>query len=156
MIIYGWGRQTRKNYGVAFRQTCGHCGKEDYWRLMRIRTWFTLFFIPIIPYSTEFFLHCPICERGSYLDRTQIETVLPLVEANQMLLNGKISEEEHLKMLGHKSEPREDTLDTKLLEVEVKNSENSQGSYCPNCGSRITGDAKFCAGCGKKTINNSI
>jgi len=34
-----------------------------------IRTWFTLFFIPIIPYKTKYVIGCPKC--GSYIELTE-------------------------------------------------------------------------------------
>ncbi|GAA0721199.1 hypothetical protein GCM10008905_11380 [Clostridium malenominatum] len=66
MIIYGWGRKTVKNYGEKGTYRCNNCNNTSNWRLVRVSTWFTLFFIPIIPYSRKFALTCPVC--GSYIE----------------------------------------------------------------------------------------
>jgi len=55
MIIFGWGHQTIKNIGPTFKNHCSHCNNEDYWTLTKYTTWFTLFFIPVIPYSIKYF-----------------------------------------------------------------------------------------------------
>src|SRR3990167_6580332 len=95
MIIFGWGHQTIKNFGPTFKNHCSHCNNEEYWTLTRHTTWFTLFFIPIIPYSVKYFLSCPICQYGITLDNKQVEQIKPIAEANQLLIDGKITEVEY-------------------------------------------------------------
>ena len=52
MIIFGWERTTTKNFG-QFRYVPCNLYKYEGYSLIRIRTWFTLFFMPIIPSSTN-------------------------------------------------------------------------------------------------------
>ena len=40
-------------------------------------TWFTLFFIPVIPYEIKFFLTCPICQYGINRDTAQFHELKP-------------------------------------------------------------------------------
>ena len=68
MIIFGWNFQTIKQIGFVFKKVCEHCNNEEYWVLTRTITWFTLFFIPVIPYSFKFFLK----KRRSYKAKTKI------------------------------------------------------------------------------------
>lgn len=68
MIIWGWGKITKKFIGSAFYRTCNHCNTTQSWQLCIIRTWFTLFFIPIIPYKKRYCVTCPNC--GSYIELT--------------------------------------------------------------------------------------
>lgn len=63
MIIFGWGTQTRRNYGQLKSAPCGICKYEGY-SLLRIITWFTLFFIPVIPYSIKHLVLCNNCKNG--------------------------------------------------------------------------------------------
>ena len=64
MIIFGWGTQTRRNYGQLKSAPCGICKYEGY-SLIRIITWFTLFFIPVIPYySIKHLVLCNNCKNG--------------------------------------------------------------------------------------------
>ncbi|EKQ57483.1 MULTISPECIES: zinc ribbon domain-containing protein [unclassified Clostridium] len=69
MIIWGWGRVTRKFIGGVTQRTCNYCNKTSVWQLCIVRTWFTLFFIPIIPYKKTYQIACPSC--GSYIKLTQ-------------------------------------------------------------------------------------
>jgi len=95
MIIFGWGRQTIKQIGVVFKNLCSHCNNEEYWILTRIMTWFTLFFVPVFPYSIKYFLSCPICKFGLTLDQQQTQQLKPIAETNQLLVEGKITEADY-------------------------------------------------------------
>lgn len=69
MIIWGWGKVTKSWKGGVFQKQCGYCNQMLVWRLCVKRTWFTLFFIPVIPYKTEYCIECPNC--GSYIELTK-------------------------------------------------------------------------------------
>ena len=65
MIIWGWGKQTRKKIGKFAFRSCTYCNTDSVWMLCVVRTWFTLFFIPVIPYAKSYQISCPNCK--SYL-----------------------------------------------------------------------------------------
>lgn len=65
MIIFGFGKITRKIIGRIMEKQCNYCNQLSIWELCLVRTWFTLFFIPIIPYKKQYMLMCPHC--GSYM-----------------------------------------------------------------------------------------
>lgn len=69
MIIWGFGKTTRKVIGQVFQNMCSYCNSTEVWQLCIMRTWFTLFFIPIIPYKTQYCISCPKC--GSYMELTK-------------------------------------------------------------------------------------
>ena len=69
MIIWGWGKVTKKFIGGVFQRTCNYCNQTTVWQLCIKRTWFTLFFIPIIPYAKSYQATCPSC--GSYVELTK-------------------------------------------------------------------------------------
>ncbi|WP_061316363.1 zinc-ribbon domain-containing protein [Clostridium botulinum] len=71
MIIWGWGKVTKKIIGEVFERTCNYCNTDEVWNLCVVRTWFTLFFIPIIPYKKQYCIACPKC--WSYIELTQEE-----------------------------------------------------------------------------------
>lgn len=143
MIIFGWGRQTIKQIGVVFKQLCGHCNNEEYWVLTRMMTWFTLFFIPVFPYKIEYFLSCPICKYGFTLNHDQVNEIKPLAEANQLLIDKKISEQEYQQKIHFLNSESSDP-------VEVKNNkvDNQKFNYCGKCGSSLAKESKFCGNCG--------
>ncbi len=66
MIIFGWGKVTKKFLGAIGRLQCGNCNNEAQWELCVLRVWFTLFFIPVIPYKTTYCMMCPVC--NSYIE----------------------------------------------------------------------------------------
>jgi hypothetical protein len=149
MIIFGWGRQTFTQLGVIYKNLCSHCHNEDYWVLTRIRTWFTLFFIPIIPYSTEYFLSCPICKYGITLNHEQIQVFKPLAEMNQLLLDGKITNEQYQVAMSQLNK-------SQIGEIEKSDRDMSSVNdlkFCSNCGTNITSDLKFCGNCGVPTVS---
>ena len=73
MIIFGWGKITKKFIAKAFEKSCGYCNTTEVWRLAIVRTWFTLFFIPVIPYKTTYCILCPQCSSYIPLSKEQFE-----------------------------------------------------------------------------------
>lgn len=69
MIIWGWGKVTKRFLGAVFSRTCSYCNRTEAWQLCVLRIWFTLFFIPIIPYKKAYCITCPNC--GSYIEITK-------------------------------------------------------------------------------------
>lgn len=61
MIIVGWGHRRDHVLGPVEKMVCPRCQREDFWELVRLGYWATLFFIPVIPYKSEYVLRCPIC-----------------------------------------------------------------------------------------------
>src|SRR5256885_3254529 len=52
-IIFGWGRGRPEDKGAVAPATCPNCKNEVLFRYIVARKWFTLFFIPVIPYSNK-------------------------------------------------------------------------------------------------------
>src|SRR5689334_23211283 len=76
LIIFGFGRRTNKNMGQRGPFECQNCHNLTYFTLMEQRVWFTLFFIPVIPYETRRFLLCGICSRGFKLSKEEFDKAL--------------------------------------------------------------------------------
>lgn len=66
MIIWGYGKVTRNRKGGVLQKKCEHCNVDSMWQLCKKTTWFTLFFIPVIPYRVTYCVECPNC--GSYIE----------------------------------------------------------------------------------------
>lgn len=152
-ILFGWGHQTTKIFGVTLKNLCSNCNNEDYWVLQRTITWFTLFFIPIIPYSFKYFLYCPICERGIYLDKDQVQTFKPLAETNQLLIDGKISPEEYTNRLGIRSESRQDEPIESVIPAKKTFEKAKAPKFCTECGNSIIANSQYCGKCGFGILN---
>lgn len=69
MIIWGFGKVTKNKKGGVLEKTCEYCNTTSLWRLSKNTTWFTLYFIPIIPYRVTYCVECPRC--GSYIEVTR-------------------------------------------------------------------------------------
>src|SRR5438034_4551958 len=94
-VIYGWGRQTKKDFGPVHPFHCQHCNNDSYWMMLRRKVWFTLFFIPIIPYESHYALMCPICSWGIELRGKQIATAMQLGTVTKAYLNKQITEDQY-------------------------------------------------------------
>lgn len=99
IIIFGWGHNTFKNYGPTYPVNCKQCGQDTYWNLIKICTWFTLFFIPVLRYKTQYILFCGNCEKGVELRSHQIEHALELNQATTQFLNREMTEEHYESIL---------------------------------------------------------
>ncbi len=58
-VIYGWGKTT-KSIVETLRLECPKCGRKL--DVVKVTSWATLFFIPIIPYKSKLYLHCKDCD----------------------------------------------------------------------------------------------
>lgn len=94
-ILFGWGKQTLKKHGPVFKSRCDRCNNEELWQLYTRRTWFTLFFIPVIPYSTEHLVVCPICSFGAVITEAKFKELKAIAESNMEPLNKKLDEDEN-------------------------------------------------------------
>lgn len=92
MIIFGWGRKTIKKYGPVGVYLCPNCHNNSAFMLVRVTTWFTLFFIPLIPYSPEHLLLCSICSKGSRLDKDQFAQYKVIAQQNASASGGAPAE----------------------------------------------------------------
>ncbi len=95
MIIFGWGHQTQRNHGPVNRKMCPHCNNAEPWELLTASTWFTLFFIPIIPYSRKKIFRCPICNYGVELTESRFEELKLFAAINMELIEGRITQGEY-------------------------------------------------------------
>ena len=83
-IIWGFGRQTKKSFGFVDYHVCGRCHNTTQFELVKITTWFTLFFIPVIPYHVKHFRACPICGAAQEMTKEEWERIIggELVQEN--------------------------------------------------------------------------
>lgn len=105
-IIFGWGRQTLKSFGPVLKYHCDHCNNDKHWVLYCKRTWFTLFFIPVIPYSTEYLMLCPVCKYGVKLEKDRFEEYKAIAQCNTELINKAITQEEHSSRMDQLLRPK--------------------------------------------------
>ena len=76
MIIFGWGKRKARQVGQSGPYRCRNCSNVSVWALSIVTTWFSLFFIPVIPYKRDYMMTCRVCRGGTRLTKTQFEESL--------------------------------------------------------------------------------
>ncbi|MCL2400703.1 MAG: zinc ribbon domain-containing protein [Defluviitaleaceae bacterium] len=76
MIIFGWGHHKTEDCGnIQSTTVCMNCNNTVYRAVVKDTTYFTLFFIPLIPYDTKRLLICPICGVAQVLTADEFESM---------------------------------------------------------------------------------
>ncbi len=104
-IIFGWGHTNSKEEGIVFKERCPHCNNETNFLLYVIKTYFTFFFIPIIPYSIKKLIACSICNFSYEVEDNDYLTLKELTKVHAKYNSGLISEDEYNKLLNEISNP---------------------------------------------------
>ena len=131
-FVIGWNRKTEKDFGPILLRNCNICNDMKYWHLLRERTWFTLLWIPFIPYETEWIILCSGCCIGSITLRPEdIDKAKILCKQTRPFLDRIITSEEYQSQL-------------KYLETTLANSLSPRNAvrlnpedairHCPTCG----------------------
>ena len=94
-VIFGWGHTTTKGLGPVEELQCGNCHNTEFWNLQKTSEWFTLFFIPIFPYSTKYLKFCPICKAYVNITKEEFDAQAPKAALNLAVANGQLSREEY-------------------------------------------------------------
>lgn len=72
-ILIGFGKQTFKDLGeTGQQQPCFSCSNHIFYHLILVRTWFTYFFIPIVPYRKQYFVECSVCSSGIEISGSEV------------------------------------------------------------------------------------
>ena len=79
-IIFGIKRLVHR-LATVFAM-CGHCGSPAAQVVARRSTWFSLFFIPVIPLGSKYFSTCTLCGVATALDKEQALHLVTLAGQN--------------------------------------------------------------------------
>ena len=71
MIIFGWNEVLSNNFIIPDARLCARCNNVVQWHFAKLTSWFTLFFIPLIPYSSRYLYMCPVCSNSYDLTQAQ-------------------------------------------------------------------------------------
>lgn len=147
-FLFGWGRQTQKDFGPVMALECPNCKNTSLWRHFEAKTWFTLFFIPIAAYETKNVLICDVCSRGIELKGDQIEKARKLCPITASYVNKRITEEEYSRELkvidlyGSIESSRRSKID----------SNSKLPLVCPSCGKHYDESWNMCLACERHLV----
>jgi hypothetical protein len=65
------------------------------WHACCRTTWFTLFFVPVIPYNKYYFFHCEVCNRGFELSKEEFFKAQRLADLRNDCVEKKLSREQY-------------------------------------------------------------
>jgi hypothetical protein len=99
VIIFGYRGGKRKDLGEALPVRCPRCNNATFYRYMTVTSWFSLFFIPVIPLKRRDYLVCPVCTRALELRKDQREMASRLVELTTKYRAGEIAEADYQAQL---------------------------------------------------------
>lgn len=97
-IIFGIKQRT-KDYGAAYPGHCGRCRNDTYLHPFKWRSWFHLFWVPLIPWTAHRELACPICGQRHELSRNSFKQAKQLASLRQDVADGTASESEYMAKL---------------------------------------------------------
>lgn len=80
MIFYGWGKK-RKILAYLGESRCEICNNDSVKQLIKIYSYISLFFIPIIFWGTRYYIVCNHCQNGNEISK---------VDAKQIIANGSL------------------------------------------------------------------
>jgi hypothetical protein len=125
MLIFGFGPGKAQDLGEVAPVTCAGCHNEVFLHRMRTRKAVRLYFVPVVPYGTDDYLLCPVCNRGIQLEREQIPVVAQLQALTAAMRTGRITNDEYhdevtvgLTDLGIVATPQRAELEAQLAHLE--------------------------------------
>lgn len=96
-VIFGWGSGSTKDLGPSLLIDCPNCHNKGYWHLYKTKRWFSLFFIPLFSYESNYQLLCETCSRGINLHGNEVEAALKLNEEAAKVIEGSLGEKQLLQ-----------------------------------------------------------
>lgn len=70
LFLYGT-KNKQKQLATSRELLCPCCNNVSRWQVVKHTTWFTMFFIPMIPLKNQYFEMCPVCKAGRKLTKKQ-------------------------------------------------------------------------------------
>lgn len=94
MIIFG-RKVLDKDYGAAYPVRCPNCDNSVYMHAFKWRFWAHIFWIPLIPWTANRELVCPVCNVGTEIPKSTFKQARKLVEPTKRYRSGEISKREY-------------------------------------------------------------
>ena len=120
MIIL-FGSKGKQDFKGAYWGKCSNCKKKGAISVFEMSRWFTLFFIPLIPFSTKYYLKCNSCYREWFAEDEEKDMVKEKLD-NGDVLEGDEFKERYKKQLAKKEKEAQEFRDNfmKFVAAEAK------------------------------------
>lgn len=97
IFVFDWGYKTEDRIGPLSRDDAYFEMQTEFVWLTRVRIWFRLFFIPVIPTKTSYFFVSDADGTYHEISKKIFHKYRKLAALNEKLMEGKISDEEYRK-----------------------------------------------------------
>lgn len=77
-----WGYRSRNKVMGQVKSVCPQCRREGFQTVVRSRRWFTLYFIPLIPFSKKSIARCNLCGFQYAMNNDQVDALFPQGQAS--------------------------------------------------------------------------
>jgi len=78
IFIAGAGHPKSERHITLKTEYCSHCNNNSYWILDKTKYYISLFFIPTVPFKTDYLFYCSICGNSRKLTKEEFELKLQL------------------------------------------------------------------------------
>jgi len=72
-LIFGIGNPGSETYDTRINKHCSNCNNNAKWKVTKTTSYFSLFFINVVPMNSKYYHHCPICNYGFNISRDEFE-----------------------------------------------------------------------------------
>jgi zinc ribbon protein len=160
-ILFGFRRRSSR-LGVIFVM-CGNCHTPAAHALIRIRRYFTLFFVPVIPIGTKYQITCTMCGRATQISKEAAETYASAANQNSAASSGTATPDPaypSAQAMSSTSQPTKDESGViycswcgKQRAVNAQSihhcgSMERPVAFCMSCGTSFEEGATACTSCG--------
>jgi hypothetical protein len=80
-LIFSLADRKTKHLGNAGVMDCPRCHNTSEWPIHQEKTYFSIFFIPLIPYRTEYLLSCPVCRQATTISEDEKDRLLQIPDS---------------------------------------------------------------------------
>jgi hypothetical protein len=84
VLIFGWGSSGAQDRGEVAPLRCPNCHNDVYMHAVKSDKELSLYFIPLVPYSSDEYLSCPICRAGIKLQPAHRSAVQSMIASTRL------------------------------------------------------------------------
>ena len=96
VVIFGFGSGKQEDLGEIAPSVCPNCHNQVFLHLIRTKKSVRLYFVPVVPYGTDYYLVCPICSRGLQIRDAQLPHVRSMSGATRSCRAGRLAQPNYL------------------------------------------------------------